>query len=195
MSVYSVHLSLKTFAAKYSFANLFVTAKLKASKHLWQVMKLDATEATMHTLFFWHIEKLLRITENGIKEDAQYFWEYREPTIEHSCLWMLHQDVGFIMLSTCPFLFFPTWNTQALWLPPPPWHKLSIRPFESNSPASHLYFHNSLSPEFEEHSPTDQFYLSWPPLISKDEEISLLVKQCMHIQLSARWQAYKLLCI
>lgn len=63
------------------------------------------------------------------------------PTIATSSLWEMDQDAGFIMLSTWPPW---TWNTQVLWLLQPPQHELSIRPFESNSPAwlCHLYFHN-----------------------------------------------------
>lgn len=51
------------------------------------------------------------------------------------------------MLSTCPLW---TWNTQVLWLLQPPWHELSIRLFQSNSPAGlcHLYFHNCLESWF-----------------------------------------------
>lgn len=53
---------------------------------------------------------------------------------------MRDQNVGFIMLLKWPLL---TWNTQVLWLLQPPWHKLSIRLFHSNSLASlcHLCFY------------------------------------------------------
>lgn len=56
-------------------------------------------------------------------------------------------SLGFIMLSTCPLW---TWNTQVLWLLQPSWHELSIRLFQSNSPAGlcHLYFHNCLESWF-----------------------------------------------
>lgn len=93
-------------------------------------------------------------------------------TIEKSCLWMVDQDAGFIMLLTWPL---STWNTQVLWLLQPPWHELSIRLFESNSlpRLCHLYFHNCLESWFWG-ALSDPSVL--PPLtsrlVSRDREIS-----------------------
>lgn len=157
-----------------------------------QVMKLDATQATVHSLT---LNTLLHIKAHGETIFQSAGHQQAAPTIENSCLWMVDQDVGFIMLSTWPL---STWNTQVLWLLQPPWHELSIRPFESNSLARlcHLYFHNCLDSWFwgalSDRSVLPRLTSS---LVSWDKEIyTVLVKYCMHSQLSIILLIYKLSC-
>lgn len=115
----------------------------RGSKCIWQVMNLDATEATMHNLS----SDIIRNCYTSRQMERQYFRGKETPASSTSNRKQLPlnggSDFGFIMLSTWPL---STWNTQVLWLLQPPWHELSIRVFESNSLARlcHLYFHNCL---------------------------------------------------
>lgn len=116
-------------------------------------------------------KKLLHIKAHGgtISQSAEH--QRESTTAENSCLWMVDRDAGFIVLSTWPL---STWNTQVLWLLQPPWHELSIRSFESNSPTGlcHLYFHNCLESWFSG-ALSDRSVLPHlaSPVISWDKEI------------------------
>lgn len=103
---------------------------------MWQVMKLDVTQSdNASPSLSCHLKQLLHIKADAESISGSSEHQRGAATIENSCLWVLDQDVGFIMLSTWPL---STWNTQVLWLLQLPWHELSIRPFESNSPGQAL---------------------------------------------------------